>query len=335
MIVDAFTHIVPSSYLDKLSTLGGAAVKKKVEQALGFVKGRPHATDPVRRVALLKKYGIDYQVVTLMHNLDCNVLSIPQGKQLKVAQAINDGLAGLMEQSKGKLLGVAAVPLSVLGDGGLKEMERAVKGLGLKGFCLPSNIHGKPIDAPEFGIFWAKAVELGVPVFIHPTNPQDPNSRPYEAQYDMTHVFGWPFETVLMLSRLVFSGIMERYPTLNVVSHHLGGGMVPFLFGRIEESYISENQERVLGRKLTKPLKELFGRFYYDTAVGGNAAAVKCCYDVFGADRMLLCTDSPHGPKGGEVRLESYPSIVRECGIPKAAVDKILGGNAKKLLKIK
>ncbi|MFC1962963.1 amidohydrolase family protein [Chloroflexota bacterium] len=81
-------------------------------------------------------------------------------------------------------------------------------------------------------------------------------------------------------------------------------------------------------------MKELFGRFYYDTAVGGSGAAIKCCYDVFGADQMLLSTDSPWGPKGGEIRLESYARIVRECGIPEAEVDKVLGGNAQKLLGI-
>jgi aminocarboxymuconate-semialdehyde decarboxylase len=269
-----------------------------------------------------------------MHNVDCNVLPIARDRQLEIAQAANDGMARLMEQSQGKLLGIASAPMAVLEDGGLKEMERAVKGLGLKGFAIATNSRGKPVDAPEFAPFWARAAEMGVPVFIHPANPQNQNDRPYEAQYNMTLVFGWPFETVLMLARLVFSGIMERHPTLKVVSHHLGGGMIPFLFGRIEESYILENQERVLGRVLPKPLKELFGRFYYDTAGGSLEAAIKCCYDVFGADQILLATDSPHGPKGGEIALEGYPRRVRECGIPAEAADRINGGNARKLLGI-
>ncbi|MDP2727248.1 MAG: amidohydrolase family protein, partial [Dehalococcoidia bacterium] len=253
---------------------------------------------------------------------------------LAVARAANDSMASLMEKGRGRLLGVAAAPLDLLENGGLEEMDRAIKGQGLKGFCVPSNVWGRPLDAPQYRPFWAKAAELDVPVFIHPHDPVSHDGRPYEGQYDLTHAFGWPFETVLALAHLAFSGIMEQYPSLKVVSHHLGGGMVPFLFGRIVETYPPEKQERALGRPLTIPLEELFGRFYYDTAVGGCGPAIKCCYEVFGADHMLLSTDSPHGPNGGEGRLESYPRIVRECGIPPAAVDKINGGNAQKLLGI-
>jgi len=72
-----------------------------------------------------------------------------------------------------------------------------------------------------------------------------------------------------MLSRLVFSGVMERYPTLKIISHHLGGGMIPFFWGRILETYAPEKQQGLIGRVLPKPLLDYFSLFYYDTAVGG------------------------------------------------------------------
>jgi predicted TIM-barrel fold metal-dependent hydrolase len=334
VIIDAFTHIIPSAYLEKLASLPDEAVKKRVAHCRGLIVERPHATDIARRLELLDRYGIDRQVVTLVHTIDCNVLPFAGRQQLEMARAINDSMAGLMENSGGKLVGIGAVPLSLLEAGGLKEMERAIKGLGLKGFAITSNSRGKPVDAPGYAPFWERAEQLGAPIFIHPANPQGKNDRPYEAEYNLTLVFGWPFETVLMLSRLVFSGIMERHPKLKVVSHHLGGGMIPFLFGRIEELYNEKAQEKVLGRKLTKPLKELFGLFYHDTAGGGSEAAIKCCYDVFGPDRIVMATDSPHGPEGGEPALRDYPRRVRECGIPKAAAEKIISGNAKMLLGI-
>lgn len=333
MIVDSFTHMAPSVYLDSLAAMPDGGVKKALDSIRQTTQGRPYTTDPIRRVDLLKKYSIDYQVVTLIHNIDCNALPFDKETQLAMARVANDGLAGIMEQSKGKLLGIACVPLASIQDEGLKEMERAIRSLGLKGFQITSNIRGKPIDAPEFAWFWEKAAELEVPVFLHPTNPINEDSRPYEADYKMTSVFGWPFETVLMLSRLVFSGIMDRHPNLKVVSHHLGGGMVPFLWGRIEESYAVERQQAVFGRILARPLKEYFGRFYYDTAVGEHGPAIKCCCDTFGADRLLLSTDFPYGA-GGEARLETYPRAVRESGISARDIEKIMSGNARGLLGI-
>jgi predicted TIM-barrel fold metal-dependent hydrolase len=176
MIVDSFTHIIPASYLEKISSFSDDAIKRAVDFNRRMIQERPYASNAEQRIELLKKYNIDYQVVTLTHNLDCNVLPFAREKQLEMARLINDGLAGLIEQSNGILLGMASVPLFVLEDGGLKEMERAIKGLGLKGFCLPSNSQGKPVDAPEFAPFWAKAAEMGVPVFIHPTDPRDRTS---------------------------------------------------------------------------------------------------------------------------------------------------------------
>jgi aminocarboxymuconate-semialdehyde decarboxylase len=130
---------------------------------------------------------------------------------------------------------------------------------------------------------------------------------------------------------MVLSGIMEKHANLNIVSHHLGGGMVPLLWGRIEESYAVERQQGVLGRLLDRPLKEYFGRFYYDTAVGVHGPGIKCCCDTFGADRVLLSTDFPYG-SGGESRLETYPRTVRESGIPVQDVEKIVSGNARRLM---
>lgn len=334
MIIDTFTHMAPSSYVDKLATVQDAAVQRVVAKIRKFAQDRPQAADASVRVELLKKHNIDYQVVTLQHDTDCNDLPLDGTSQLAIARAANDSLAAAVEQSKGVLACVASVPLSAPQQDGLKEMERAIKSLGLKGFQINTNMRGKPVDAPEFAHFWAKAADLDVPVFIHPADPVSQNDRTYEVDYNMTLVYGWPFETVLMLTRLIFSGIMDKYPGIKIVSHHLGGGMIPFLWGRVEESYPPETQQRLFGRVLPRPVKEYFKRFYYDTAVGDHPPAVRCCRDTFGSDRMLLSTDFPHG-SAGVARLETYPRAVRESGIPANEVEKILGGNASKLFGIR
>lgn len=333
MIIDIHAHMLLDKDLDNLSAIGGPSLKQRLEGFKHQVARKPGALDVPNRVASLDRFGFDYQLVTPLPGMDPNNLALDPDTELKLATAFNDSMARITEQSKGRILCAGSAPMAALEKGGLKEMERAVKGLGLKGFGTMTHIKGKPQSAPEFRPFWAKAAELGALVFIHPVDSFGKNDRSYEAQYDLMHVFGWPFETTLTLSHLVFSGIMEQLPDLKIVTHHLGG-MIPFYWGRIEESYVQEMAKRT-GVELKKPLKDYFGKFYYDTAVGNNAGAIRCAYEIFGADHLVLATDAPFGPGTGDDRLESYPKGIKRLGLPEKDTAKILGENARKLLGIR
>ncbi len=335
MIIDAYTHMTHSSYLDWLEKTGGAEAKRRVARIREIAQRIP-AMDVGRRLAQLNRNNIDFQVVVPEGggNLQANDAT---GRLIQ-ARVVNDGMARLMGESKGRLIAGGTVPLTGFEHGGRKEMVRAIKTLGLKAITVPSHFKGKPLDAPEFEPFWAQAAEMGVPVYIHPISPVKHRDRPYEGEYDLSHNFGWPFETILALTRLVFSGIMERYPALKVVGHHLGGGM-PFWWGRTNESYTQDNPAHLTVNKaildgLTKPLFDYFSLFYYDTAVGGSAAAIRCAYDVFGADHIVFATDAPHGPGTGEARLATYPNAIKSLGLPEIENEKIFAGNARRMLNL-
>lgn len=332
MIIDAHSHGLNGNRLDKIAKINDWA-KKKVESERAIAKDVPQLLDPAVRVQQLEKYHFDYQLVTPRQTMDVNFNPDPATRMAFTA-AVNDNMASLMEDSRGKLQAVGTIALSVFEKGGRQEVERAVKKLGLKGLSVTSHILGKPLDAPEFADFWAQVAELDVPIWIHPRDAYTYNDRPYEHEYDLAHTFGWPFETVLALSRLVFSGIMEKYPNLKVVNHHLGGGMVPFFFGRILETYEPSKQQRLLGKVMPKPLFDYFSRFYYDSAVGGSVLAVRCCYEVFGAKQIVFATDGPWGPDHGLKRMATYPDVIKALKLSAAENEQIMAGNAKKLLKI-
>jgi aminocarboxymuconate-semialdehyde decarboxylase len=334
MIIDAYSHGLHGKYLDQLGIAGSDWAREIIKHVENLARRKPAFVDVNLRLGLLDKYEIDLQVVTPYNGIDSNLLPGDTNTQLALARAINDNMAKLMDDSKGRLLATGSVPLRNFEQFGRQEMERAIRTLGLKGISIPTNLIGDSPDAPEFNLFWAQAAEMNVPVYIHPTNPVSNTSRSYEAEYDLIHNFGWPFETTLLLSRLVFSGIMERYPTLKVVSHHLGGGMIPFFWGRINETYEPSKQERLIGRILPKSLYDYFSRFYYDTAVGGSAPAVRCAYEVFGADQLIFATDAPFGPGTGERRLANYPSVIKSVGLSETDNNKIFGDNARKMLNI-
>ena len=332
MIIDIHTHMIHGKEMAALEAVGGNSMKQRIKSLQGVTTKKPHAMDVTSRVAQMDQFGIDYQLATPFHHLDPNGMPLDADVEIKVSRLINDSMARITEESRGRILCAGAIPMNSLENEGLKEMERVVKELGLKGFGTLTNIKGKPLDVPEYRPFWAKAAELDAPVFIHPMDPVTRNDRSYEDAYDLMLIFGWPFETTLALCRLVFSGIMDQFDSLKIVSHHLGG-MIPFYWGRMSESYIPEFAKR-RGTALNKPLKEYFSRFYYDTAVGMNPGAVRCAYELFGGERLVLATDAPFGPGTGEERLESYPRLIKELGLPQKDTANILGENAKRLLKI-
>ena len=334
MIIDAHTHGLHGDYLDQLETAGGHWAKERTNLLKERAQRRPTFIDIRLRIEQLDKNNINIQVVTPPFWIDSNLFPGDVSAKLAVARALNDNMARMAEDSKARLLTGGSVPLASFEQGGRQEMERAINALGLKAISLPSNVNGKPLDSPEFEPFWAHANDMHVAVYIHPANPAGKRDRKYEAEYDLTHNFGWPFETALMLSRLVFSGILERYPNLKVLSHHLGGGMIPFFWGRINETYNLDDQQETIGRVLPKPLFDYFSRFYYDTAVGGSAPAIRCAYEVFGADRLVFATDAPHGPGTGEARLATYPDVIRSLGFSEEESKKIFESNAKRLLNI-
>jgi len=316
-------------------------------------QANPQFFDPETRVADLDKYKMAGQVSGNYEGIDPNQFPVDPETQLDLSKTINDDMAKTMQASRGRIFTLANVPFSALSIGGLEEMRRAINDLGLKGFMVISNARGTPID--KFHSFWREAARLSAPVFIHPSDPVSNEGRSYEDEYDLMHVFGWPFESTLIVSRLVFSGITKKNPGLRVVVHH-AGAMIPFFAGRINESYrhglpnlnMAKETKGIYSyrkgkrappdnkeEKTTTPIIEEFGRqFYYDTAIGGNVAAIRCAYEVFGADRIVFGTDYPFGPNGGRARLERYPSVVKAVGFKTAELEKIFVANISRLLNL-
>lgn len=312
-------------------TAGEREVELKMRVAL---ESKPHASNLEKRIADLNKYKIDYEVATIQPTLDPNLLPVRDEKLEDYCRVANDSLAQMMNDSKGRIYSLGSIPIKATEEIARGEMRRAVKDLGMRGFSVLSNIDGTPVDAFEF--VWSEASHLGVPIWIHPADAPQNQCRRYEDEYDLLHVLGWPYETSLLLSRLVLSGIMDRYPNLNVVSHHLGG-MVPYLAGRISESYDGKTiakPDQSPAKLAKSSVLEYFKSFYYDTAVGGSDVAIKCCIDTFGVERVVFATDYPWGPDGGRARLASYPGKVRNLKLLKEDEERIFSGNVSRILKL-
>ncbi len=324
MIIDANTHGLHGGYFEPLLKAGGKWAKQQVEDDRKRAHPRPELHDPKLRLQQMDRFAIDYQVVTPGHWIDSDRYPGAATTKTAIARALNDNMAKLMEVGKGRMPAVGTISLLGFEKGGRQEMERAIKGLGLNGFSVASNIVGKPLDT--FEPFWATAEELNVPIYIHPRHPQGYSGRIYEKDYNLVQIYGWPYETVLSLARLVFCGIMNRHPHLNIVAHHLGGGMIPFFMGRLIEG--------IADKEAAQDTLKQFKLFYYDTAVGSNPSAIRLAIDMLGVERIVFASDVPWGANSGSDHLAGYPKVIRSMGLPQKVMDAIFSENIRRIIKI-
>jgi len=239
----------------------------------------------------------------------------------EAARIANDGIAEIVAARPDRFTGAATLPM-IDPAAAVDEFERAVVRAGLKGVQIFSHVGGKPLDDPEFFPLYEMISEHDVPVLLHPVGG-DYNARTRDYMIWLT--FGWPFETSIAMARLVYGGVLERFPRLKIVAHHLGA-FVPSLRGRILS--ISANMEKSGRWKLPQPALSYFKRFYGDTAVYGHQGSLADGYDFFGPDRIVFGSDFPFAAME-----EVLPAVVK-WELPPGDKGKILAGNARRLFKL-
>ena len=282
--IDAFAHILPRRYLDRLEqhlerTMAPAQLRYYREGVFYF---DPALTDLDARWRALEPFA-DYAQVL--------VLAVPPPEEIgppdvaaEFARLANDEMAELVRAFPDRFVGfAAALPLNDVGASA-RELERAIVELGALGAQFYSNVQGAQLDDPRFEPVLAQLESRGRAMWLHPT-------RHAESNFGLWWSLGWPYETAAALSRLVYSGAMERHPALKVIAHH-GAGMVPHFSARLGMGPGYREVKDVLPR----PPLEYFKRFYADTALFGAPHAVRCVLDFFGPDHVLFGTDMPLGP---------------------------------------
>jgi aminocarboxymuconate-semialdehyde decarboxylase len=252
-----------------------------------------------------------------------------------LAQIYNDEMAELVARYPDRFVAaVACLPLNNI-EATLQEIDRAVNELGFKGILINTPINGQPIDLPELMPIYEIMSKHDLPIWIHPR--RDATVPDYitedRSRYGISHCFGWPFETSIAMARIVFSGILDKYPNLKFITHHCGA-MVPYLAARIEGSYDWYEVALQARHKqnLTKPPIEYFRMFYNDTAIYGNMTGLMCAYAFFGTERLLFGTDFPYDVELGDKYTRETIAAINSMDIPDIDKKKIFAENAKMLL---
>lgn len=325
MIIDVLAHHVSKSVAEILETkpyYGESATFNAAIKQLPYPI--PNA-DPEVRLGYMEKYGIDMQALSQTGSV---LIGFDAGDSAEICRRSNTDNYALVKAYPKKFINICFFSLLDM-KSAMDELNRAINELDCRGVTVCTNQQGRGLDSPEFFPFYEKLVEHDLPFFMHPTHWESYPLVDMDEGWRMMQIFGWPFDTTQAIWRLLFGGVMDRFPTMKIVSHHLGA-MLPFFIDRVEK-----NINVFLAHKLKRPLSEYWKNLYADTAVDGTAAALPCGYAFFGPDRMMFGTDYPFGPAAGEDFVRSNLAAVQAMHIPADEKKKILGENAMKILKIK
>lgn len=325
-MIDAFAHVLPRRYLDRLdkhleTSISGERLRYYRE---GVFRFNDVLTDVDARRRAVEPLG-DYRQVLVLAVPPLEEVG-PPSVAAEFARLANDEMAELVALQPDLFVGfAAALPLNDV-EASLREIDRACGQLGALGVQMFTNVLGAPLDDPRFEPVFAHVAELQRVVWLHPTRSDAAADYATEdvSDYGLWWSLGWPYETAAALSRLVYSGAMERHPGLKVLAHH-GAGMVPHFSARLAMG----PGYRQVKDSLPRPPLEYFRRFYADTALFGAPHAVRCVVEFFGADHVLFGTDMPLGPPGA---VEATISDIDGCDLTASDHAAVYFRNAERLL---
>ena len=243
-------------------------------------------TDPDLRLTAMREAQIDFQVLspsplTYFHHIE------PE-EALAFCQRHNDAMAELVRAYPDKLGGLAALPMQDAAAA-RDELVRAVRELGLWGAAIGTEF-SQPLHSPTLDPFYATLVELDVPLFIHPAPagidgpPGDPNLK----RFDLDIIVGFGAQEAIAVSTLIFGGVLDRHPSLDVWISH-GGGSIPVMAGRLAQAAMKRPWATAAHKK-DGAFESLLSRLWFDTHVS-DERALGLLKQVVGTDHLVFGTN--------------------------------------------
>ncbi|MFI6737590.1 amidohydrolase family protein [Nonomuraea sp. NPDC050451] len=331
MKVDAYSHILPARYFERMRELATdpGALKRWLEL--------PALHDLDARLRMMDEFGDGYQQVLTLSSPPIELLAGP-AESAALARLANESMLELCEKHPDRFPAfVASLPMNNP-DAALDELAHAIDELGARGVQVFTNVNGRPLDDPAFQAVFDEMARRDLPIWMHPTRSAAFSDYATEerSRYEIWWALGWPYETSAAMARLVFSGLFERHPDIKIITHHMGA-MIPYLEGRIGLGWSDQLGSRTAGEDYRdllprRPL-DYFRRFYADTALSGSAIGTRCGLDFFGADHVLFGSDCPFDPEGGPMYIRETIRVIDALDVTDAAREQIYHLNIRRLMR--
>ncbi|HEY6822450.1 MAG TPA: amidohydrolase family protein [Burkholderiales bacterium] len=298
MPIDVHAHYVPPKLLDGLEREGARYGVNVVEhqptcqKCLRFEYGLqirpffPKLVEPVAsRIESMQRTGIDRQVLSAWADIFGYALPAEKGEAWH--RLLNDLLGEFSGENPKSFSWLASGPLPDAARAA-RELERAVKA-GAVGGVLATHVEGTNLGELPLDEYWAAAVALDVPVFLHPAQPAP---LPRTGKFALNQIVQYTFDTTLCVGSLISSGVLDRFPKLKLILSH-GGGAVPYLAGRFDVMH--ERADKAQGIVAQAKPTTYLRRMWYDTVLH-DAPALRYLAERVSVERIVLGSDDSFPP---------------------------------------
>jgi len=239
---------------------------------------------------------------------------------LRLARIVNDAMAEANRAHPDRFVFLATLPMQDP-EAAIKEVDRAVTELGCRGIYLGTNVRGKELTDPTFVPVFERVHALNMPVFLHPLNVIGAQRL---TSYYLHNLLGNPFDTAVAAANIIFSGLLDRFPKLQICLPHAGGAF-PYLIGRLNHGW----KVRQECKALKKPPASYLRRFTYDT-ISHAPESLDYLINLVGADRVMMGSDYCF-----DMGYDRPVKVVTALKLNRADKEKILSGNAARLLRLR
>ena len=326
--IDVHAHFYPERFLAAVETWGapfGARVDRSDPRGPVLVAPgtptrplEPRFFDLPARLRSMDRQGVEVQALSLTIPM---VYWADGAAGHRLARAFNDAASEAHTAHPDRFVGCATLPMQDP-PRAAQELERASGLPGIRAVYLGTNVTGRELSDPAFFPIFERCQALKLPVLLHPiTVIGAERLQPFYLQ----NLLGNPFDTAVAAAHLVFGGVLDRLPQLQVCLPHAGGAL-PYLAGRLQRGQRVRPEAQKAARR---PVRTYLRRFSYDT-ISHDPRALRYLIDTVGADRVMLGSDFCFD-MGYERPIQVVTGL---RGFRQADQARILRGNAQRLLRL-
>ena len=322
--IDIHAHYFPQAYFDLFNTQGYDSEFHMTEKGF-FFKTTNYSNGPLpskfidlqQRLADMDAQGVTVHALSLTGPMTYWV----HGKlALDLARTWNDAAVAAHQAHPDRFVVLATLPM-LDPDLAVDELNRVSELPGVRGIYMGTYIDGHDLDDPLFEPIFAKIEALDLPVFLHPVAPTVGGKR--LQPYSFTNLVSYPMDTTIAACHLIFGGVLDRHPKLQITLPH-AGGVLPNLIGRLDHGW----KVIAAAKQSAQTPSAYLRRFTYDI-ITHSKPLMEYVISQVGVDRIMLGSDYCY-----EVGYTQPVQVVEELNLSSEQRNLILSGTAAKLLKI-